>query len=1391
MSIFSQVGIGLGAVCIIMWLVLILGKKKVIRGYIYAGFMTLVCALVLVVGLSWVSEEPKESSIEMSAEDMICFANALANYGVYDEAREIIALYSEEYGYDEECSLLNARMDALQGNYEQAAGIYNRLQKNEQYTALIAEESKSVIAKASVNLGELGVINYLASEGKDLAAYGYSQAQADSMREALKISEEAVSGEISDAMKENYDIDKYEDILNSVSEAERVYIAYGAMKYEDLSEDAQKEIKTVKKDLEKAIQKCEDMADFSFARDALLKLRLMQGEYDEIAECIDENATYTELVVVSRLYQKNAVKDKDFAEEYINGYINNNEPIYERLTSIYEETSDELTTLEKKELKSYIETWKLGTKYPALVYIKSTLQNKVSAGEVGSESSKVYLELAQVEHFLQNASERKNRISDALTYGYESEDEEYKSAITKINNIVNNTEDISAVMNVGSYVQEVMKNAIPMETYDLLPDEEIVDEDKHNDGDKDQGQGAWGKDDEEDAEDSEDVELQDFESAFTDDVSTLMNSLDISSVDTTNFETIEVYISLSEDLATNSKELEKILSVYDCGFEIENFELEKVEYGNLRTYLLCDVSGSMSGSMEDLRSAVTDYISAKSSKEEVAISTFSDYIRATVDFGATDEELLNFVSGMYDGGGTAIVSSTIEVLEKFSSANGDKQVLIVMTDGQDGYGYSAESIMTEIGSLAEEKNVTVHTIGLGSVDADYLNTIAASGNGIFVYVSDSASLSSFYDLLHGQVDNQYKITFKAEDTMTLMNRKLEVKVQDSAVQDTFIYSIGEQEEADGEGEDEEALDVTTLSVSGLKTRFIYKGKEDIDNVLLGSGFTPESYATLTLVGEEEYTIPLQYESSTEYKLTIPATVEVGNYDLVVNIGSKKAQIMNGLVVAQEEELQTAAFGPYRFTSARMVVDGDTYLLSGNVTMNGWLRFKGEVKLTGDLAAGRSITVEDYSGSYVMFDSADATGLGAYFASKGIYVDVPAMGRFELHYDEQNLYDYEEYKVSDIYSALMYIQHVAAYDSLTLHLYPDRLELLYSEFHTEFPSLEDIFDTGDSSIFDFEAEGKGILNSQNIGIEFEGEAGFNNEQYCKVNMMNSPVLLNKAGIKAKINTWSEEYEFSGEVDLAVVDLGVGASVGLKKTQVDSFSVTLDFPVTVTMGGVPVTFSQFMLGAEDIADAVEKKNFKAVTIKGGMKISACDISEICPPLEEFVGDISLLALDETEFKLRLQPMMFQASTELKLLEQITLAKGELQIGTFEYSNGLLGLSPTEVSGLRAEVKKGFMWELDNLKFDISATGKLNALSRFFGVELNGMAKMEASWWWFNVDLEESGDLLMGVYVKENGAKQFTIIVEYEHDPLIGNPYTKRHMFYLDEKGNFQHDKEKVTL
>lgn len=48
MSVFLQMGIGLGAVCVIMWLILILRKKKKVKGVVYATFMTLACIALVI-----------------------------------------------------------------------------------------------------------------------------------------------------------------------------------------------------------------------------------------------------------------------------------------------------------------------------------------------------------------------------------------------------------------------------------------------------------------------------------------------------------------------------------------------------------------------------------------------------------------------------------------------------------------------------------------------------------------------------------------------------------------------------------------------------------------------------------------------------------------------------------------------------------------------------------------------------------------------------------------------------------------------------------------------------------------------------------------------------------------------------------------------------------------------------------------------------------------------------------------------------------------------------------------------------------------------------------------------------------------------------------------------
>lgn len=115
---------------------------------------------------------------------------------------------------------------------------------------------------------------------------------------------------------------------------------------------------------------------------------------------------------------------------------------------------------------------------------------------------------------------------------------------------------------------------------------------------------------------------------------------------------------------------------------------------------------------------------------------------------------------------------------------------------------------------------------------------------------------------------------------------------------------------------------------------------------------------------------------------------VGSYNVEVTIDGKKKIIQNGFSVIVQGDEKKTAFGPYVFTSSEKIENGyGNYTLRGAVTMNGWLHFKGDVVLSGDLEEGGSIQVSDYSGSYVEFDTATAEGIGSFLAEKGVSLDV--------------------------------------------------------------------------------------------------------------------------------------------------------------------------------------------------------------------------------------------------------------------------------------------------------------------------------------------------------------------------------------------------------------------
>ena len=1400
MNFWIQLGLGLLVSNIVIWLFIILKKKKQIKGYIYAGLMTALCLTAFGYGFFSPKEEVA-APVELSKEELISFAYSFAGAGEYNQVEELVKQYSDEYGYDDECRLVAARVSALLGDYEAASGLYARLSDNASFKEKIKKEYEYTKAKSEADLSALGMYSYLEKNGYNPEDYGYSKEKIEATKASLEITADIINETILKQIDKSYKNKKYEKVMESVAAANATYGLYAASGIQYLSEEELEELEDVKKDLEKVIKKTEGLASCAFVRNAMLKLNLLMGEYDDIAENIDDNATIEEVTVASTLLMNGVVKERDFSDSFAAEYLKYGAIVGGQLEEIQSEYGDELTSVQASELENMVEYWDDELDNPVLTQLRNNLKEAIEKDTGNAKESKMHMEIAQIEHFYGNESNRTDSITAALDTGYRSEDTSYREAIEKINNIISSDVVTNEIMNADSYVAQALQNAMPMEVYNLIPEKK---EEAHGDLPGMETGGIFGGSGEQNNTSSQKKE-QEFSQAFIEYVSEVKSSLVIGAIDTDEFDTVKVYVSISSDYAKDSEALKELLEVYDCGASITDYTIEKVKYDSIKTHLLCDMSGSMSGSMGDLKNAVISYVNMRGRDEEIAVSTFSDAVESTARFGTNDEQLIEFANGFHTTGGTQIFYSLMDVLNSFPAEENSHNVVILMTDGGDNSYHSNEELIREVGGVSDSKSITVYTLGLGSVEPAYLTTIATSGNGEFIYVSDSNSLDNFYQLMHSQVDNRYVLTFKAKDTMTLTDRTLEIRLNDANLSDYKVYSLPTNDDESAEGdagtgsndsydhgnyEDGNAPGVNTLSVTGLSKKVIYQSDFDSVDYLLGSGFTPESSVRITFTsGELKYDILPKYVSETEFSMLIPAKMPAGVYDMQVRLDGESAYITNALQIVTETN-QEITFGPYSFEASYVAeVSENKWVLSGSVIMNDWLNFKGDVVIEGDLDVAASITVTDKSGSFVTFDEDTAIGLGKEFARDNIKVNVPKLGTFSLHYDQAHLYNFDDYKVDEIYTTGMQIARLLQFDSVALSLYPDRMEIAYSETHMDFPSLEDVFDIKDEiKLFEFELDGKGILNSENIGIEIEFDGESDVEQYKQMNMLNAPVFFDTGELKVKVNTFSEEYEFGGKVKFSFLDFGIGASIGFKGRTADKFSLTVDKEVTTTMGGVPITFGDFTLGASDIADAIRTKNFLAIKIEGSLDISACDVTAIFPELKKYIGDVSLLSMDDTGFVLDLQPLCFSATATLDLFEKIQLMAVNMNVGTFDYEGTtLLDIYGQQVSGIEITIEKGIEWEIKNVNVDITSQVDFIAVNRFFGVGINNATlSIDIKWWILpSIGTDLHGDAIMGLQFLENGDPQFVLIMSYQD----GKKRVVK-SFYIDKNGKTSDSTKKYS-
>ena len=108
-----------------------------------------------------------------------------------------------------------------------------------------------------------------------------------------------------------------------------------------------------------------------------------------------------------------------------------------------------------------------------------------------------------------------------------------------------------------------------------------------------------------------------FSTVLTDYVSQKRTSINIVSVDTSEFPKVKAVFNIDESASYSNKELASLLGIQDCGADITNFSVEKVDYSGANILLCCDVSGSMEGNaINNLKEAVSLFVGSRSDIEK-------------------------------------------------------------------------------------------------------------------------------------------------------------------------------------------------------------------------------------------------------------------------------------------------------------------------------------------------------------------------------------------------------------------------------------------------------------------------------------------------------------------------------------------------------------------------------------------------------------------------------------------------------------------------------------------------------------------------------------------------------------------------------------------------------
>lgn len=1003
----------------------------------------------------------------------------------------------------------------------------------------------------------------------------------------------------------------------------------------------------------------------------------------------------------------------------------------------------------------------------------------------GSESAaKICLELADIAYSAGDDALAAMYVEKSLSYASMSTDREFSAVVEKINEIMFKSDDPEERKLLSEYVDQMIHNRMPEGTPDIDTSvldnaadmyekehgyeddddrydddyDDYYDDDRYDDDDDRYSYDDRYDDDREHDGSENDEAEKSLNQNINDTLNQISGSINIVSINAKDFPSVTAVVAADSNYASTAEEFKANMAITDAEVEIEDYEVEKIDYKTINVILVCDVSGSMSGaSIQNLREAVKTFAQNADANVNIGIVPFSSGVKTDLccDLGSSKEKIIETASKLNASGGTNILDAVNHANTLFPQKDDELNIMILMSDGNDSL--PSDETFRQISTTCLTRGITIYTVGLGnSVDAVLMEQYASYGGGEYFYVNSPESIASFYNFIYNISKNRFRIKYDAADTYVI-DRRLEVSYTKSAsIYSERYYSLF-RNDIDEKLGDEMSIIVNDVVINGIKERMVYYSDYPQNVTVCGNGFSKDAKISVELKGSSKYDCETEFQDEQNYKVKIPAKVPDGIYDVYIKYNGKQAVFPCGFLVSSGDT-NVIRFGDYVFTASTIEESADHVKMSGLVQLNGWLGFKDPVTLTGDTKNDYDIVME-YGKTFMQYTDTNAGGLAGFYAKYGYSTKLPTGGKITLYNDQTKDGSSDDYPVQNIAIDNVVLIDFIGINNAGLAIYPDRAVIDFKAFNTKLPFQEKIISSKFKDAFAFTADNGATLIYSKDKIDCSIQVKLKNTNDDKLEnfkLGNMSTLLKE--FELTVNTLTGSIELKGMIKLAGILDGIGLEIGFDEWKLDKLMLLVDKDITASIDGVNITVGDFKLGLNDLSN-VDLINDPAsifnAELVGGCKISLAKVSSYWPGIEKFVGDVSLFSLDDVEHGFRLKEPRIRLSAKTKFLDLIEIGYSKYQLGFgLEFDNPLFTLQ-NKPNGFIGEVGKGPKIDTHNLKLDIGASVNLAVTDQIIGIGAGGKFNVEISWWVFVKEIHANGDVFIGAYRQHNGKWAFAAV------------------------------------